>query len=46
MKAKKIGVGGVSVREKTRKPLENRVRDLFLPDNRDWPLKMHPSQGH
>lgn len=40
------GVGGVSGREKTVKPWENGGWDLFLQDNRDWPMKMHPSQGH
>lgn len=40
------GVGGVSGRERTVKPWENGGWDLFLQDNRDWPMKMHPSQGH
>lgn len=40
------GVGGVSGREKTVKPWENGGWDLFHQDNRDWPMKMHPSQGH
>lgn len=40
------GVGRVSGRGKTVKPWENGGWDLFLQDNRDWPMKMHPSQGH
>lgn len=41
-----VGGGGVSGREKTVKPYENGEWDLFLQDNTDWPMKMHPSQGH
>lgn len=45
-KKRRKGVGGVSGREKTVKPWENGGWDLFHQDNRDWPMKMHPSQGH
>lgn len=45
-KKKKERRGWGEWQRKTVKPWENGGWDLFHQDNRDWPMKMHPSQGH